>query len=119
MLHDMAQLEMLSEDDENRIGHLVRRLQARPNWSDRFTDKFVNDTLVDVIREIGDKGLDVTEASERYEQVIAELDCFSHERVVYTPLIGVSAPPAPVKLGNVQIRSLDAALLEEIFERFA
>lgn len=79
-----------------------RQLLQQPGWQARFSERYIEIAIQPILGTLVAGG-DATQAGSEFSDLIARLDTFSEERVVYVPLDGIVTQVGRIEFGRVAL----------------
>jgi hypothetical protein len=100
----------LLDDVADEYDDVIRRLLGHADWGEKFSEKYVDNSLRQLVAEILSEGESGTDASERASKgltaLIAHLEGYSEEHTCYVPLVGLRLGAGNVEVGQVVLKEL-------------
>jgi hypothetical protein len=102
--------------EDTTVNEVVKSLIREEGWGKKFSEEFlkdkINNIIFDMIKDGNSDG-----APNYLDKIIEELDSYSIEYVVYTPLLGIEMLIPYIELGNVTLKYMDEDDVAELIAK--
>lgn len=113
---DGCVIELFGEDVNLHV-KTIKIILKESNWSERFSEKYIENQLNKVILKVS-KDKHSKNAESYFEELINELTDYSDKLTVYIPLFGIKLVENAVQLGNVSLVKMTDVELSNLIANF-
>lgn len=96
---------------------VIKRLLEEGEWRDKFSEKYIENTIRDLIFKIRDD-MEMIKASSYFSQLIDDLSKYSEQHSVYIPLDNIVMDESEVELGNVLLMKMTDFRADRIIDEY-
>lgn len=101
----------LTEGNAREFLALIGELSQRDVWSERASEKFIQERLVPVLRSFKDG--DPDRAASAFDAFVLQVEQDTVERTCYVPVDQIVLAHGPIQVGRVTFRVIDETAVEE------
>ncbi len=91
---------------------LAGRLARERPWSDRFSEEYIRDRLVPILRSAREDGAEA--AGRLLDGLVDDLETYAVERTAYVPVQALSLALGELGIGRVVFRTVDDGVLDDL-----
>lgn len=106
----------LADDTVDLYEELQEQLLQKEGWGEKFSEKYLEGALQQLLANILRSG-SAALASEYFSQLVAYVDRYSNEQVVYVPVVGIEMQVQALPIGKVVLRKMTDSLLDELVKK--
>jgi hypothetical protein len=107
---------MLVDNAVNKYEKLLQQLLQHEGWQEKFSAEYLDKAIQRIVATLLKES--ETESAERlFDQLVNEYETFSSEYVVYVPLAGINLHADSFPIGNIQLRKMADAFIDELFDK--
>jgi|WetSurSiteA1Bulk_404760.scaffolds.fasta_scaffold44250_1 hypothetical protein len=102
--------------EQSTVNEVVNSLLNEEGWCEKFSKEFLNDRINKIISDLIKEG-NSENAPKYFDEMIRDLNSYSIEQVVYTPLLGIKMSVPCIELGNVTLKYMEEDDIAELIAK--
>lgn len=107
---------MLVDVAVNEYEKLLQQLLQQAGWEEKFSAEYLGKAIQRIIANLIKEG-QTESAGNLFDQLVDEYEAFSSEYIVYVPLAGINLHSDSFPIGNIQLRKMSDAFIDELFDK--